>query len=135
MHRRLTLGWMLGFSMLLTRIEAESQGRGAGQEELDEVNEPVYDLSTGVSPPRATRTKKPEYTDRARRAGIQGSVVVRFVVTSNGLPKRIVVVERLDTDLDRAAVEALREWRFEPATKQGKPIAVHLSAEFTFRAL
>lgn len=110
-------------------------GRRESDQAEDGVDEQVYNLGQEITPPRATRTKRPEYTDRARRAAIRGTVLLGFIVTSKGLPKQIVVVDSLDTELDRAAVEALKEWRFSPATKDGKPVAVRLTVEFTFKVL
>lgn len=121
--RRSTLRWVSGFGASLQfRADAEK-------------DEPIYDLNKEITPPRATRTKRPGYTDKARRAAIQGTVSLRFVVTSEGLPTQIVVVEGLDSELDRLAAEALREWRFSPALKSGQPVAVNLTVEFIFRVL
>lgn len=114
---------------------AMQQNNQAPNTSSDYVGEPVYDLTEEMVPPSATRTKKPAYTERARRAAIQGTVRLRCVVTSEGLPKQITVLKSLDEELDRAAVEALREWRFSPARKAGKAIAVRSVVEFEFGVL
>ena len=68
----------------------------------------------------------PRYPAQALRAGVEGSVNVRIELDANGVPTDVQVVERSgerSRDLDRAVVEAARKWRFEPAIKDGKPIA------------
>ena len=57
---------------------------------------------------------------------MEGSVNVRIELDANGVPTDVQVVERSgerSRDLDRAVVEAARKWRFEPAMKDGKPVA------------
>lgn len=100
-----------------------------------EVDEPVFEITSDVTPPRVLRQKAPEYTDRARRGAVRGIVQLRFVVSSKGLPVRIVVAKGLEQDLDQAAVNALKEWRFSPALREKKPIAVEMSLEFVFGVL
>ena len=66
---------------------------------------------------------------------MEGSVSVRIEVDANGVPGDVRVVERSgerSRDLDRAVINAVRDWRFEPAMKDGKPVAgaVVLPVEF-----
>lgn len=68
----------------------------------------------------------PRYPAQALRSGVEGSVNVRIELDANGVPTDVQVVERSgerSRDLDRAVVEAARKWRFEPAMKDGKPVA------------
>ena len=68
----------------------------------------------------------PRYPAQALRAGVEGSVNVRIELDANGVPTDVQVVERSgerSRDLDRAVVEEARKWRFEPAMKDGKPVA------------
>jgi TonB family protein len=58
-----------------------------------------------------------------------------LVVSSKGLPKDPHVVKGLDKDLDESAVEAVREWRFAPAQKDGKAIAVRVSLQIEFHSM
>ena len=96
----------------------------------------VYDLDhvrPDVTAPKAVYTPNPEYTDRARRQKIRGSVVLSIVVTDKGLVRDAKVVTGLDNDLDRQALKAVGAWRFEPATKDGKPVAVRVNVEADFK--
>ena len=94
-------------------------------------DETVYDLGPGVTPPRITKQVNPHYsTNRGVRA--EGSVIIALVVSSKGIPRDPHVVKGLDKDLDASAVDAVKEWRFAPAQKDGKPIAVRVSVQIQF---
>ncbi len=94
-------------------------------------DEMVYDLGPGITPPRVVKQVNPRYaTNRGVRA--VGSVIIGLVVTSKGLPKNPHVIRGLDKELDQSAVEAVGEWRFAPAVKNGTPIAVRVSVELHF---
>ena len=87
----------------------------------------------GVTAPKAIYHPDPEYTDRARRKKISGSVVLSIVVTPEGTVRDAKVTTSLDKDLDQQALNAVNTWKFEPATKDGKPVPVRISVEMTFR--
>ena len=73
--------------------------------------------------PKPIATPQPAYADRAREAGIQGKVRVELTVDDSGAVVSARVLESLGYGLDEAAVEAAKSWRFEPATRCGKPTA------------
>ena len=56
-----------------------------------------------------------------------------MIVTAEGKVRNLQVTRSLDKDLDKQALAAVNTWRFEPATKDGKPVAVHLNTAVTFR--
>jgi periplasmic protein TonB len=96
--------------------------------------ETVYDLGPDVTPPRVVKQVNPRYrTDHGVRA--VGSVIIGLVVSSKGMPKDPHVVKGLDQELDASAVEAVKEWRFAPAQKNGKPIAVRVSVQIQFHEM
>ena len=97
-------------------------------------DEQVYDLGPGVSPPRITKQVNPHYAnDRGVRA--VGSVIIALVVSSKGLPKDPHIVKSLDKDLDQSAIDAVKEWRFAPAQKDGKAVAVRISLQIQFHSM
>jgi TonB family protein len=97
-------------------------------------DETVYDLGPGVTPPRVVKQVNPHYaTDHGVRA--VGSVIIGLVVSSRGLPKDPHVVKGMDRDLDQSAVEAVKEWRFAPAQKNGKAVAVRVSVQIEFHSM
>lgn len=69
-----------------------------------------------------------KYTDAARDAGVEGTVVLDVVVSEDGSTRDIAVVQGLGHGLDEAAVEALRRCRFQPGTKNGQAVAVRVRA-------
>lgn len=87
----------------------------------------------GVTPPKVIFSPDPEYSERARKAKYQGTVVLWLVVDSTGAPRDIQIQVPLGDGLDEKAVEAVRTWQFVPAEKDGKNVAVMLNVEVSFR--
>jgi TonB family protein len=120
----MVIAFLLGGSALLA------------QDPSQERQDIVYDLDhvrPDVTAPRAVYTPNPEYTDRARRQKIRGSVVLSIVITDKGVVRGAKVVTGLDKDLDKQALKAVGAWRFESATKDGKPVAVRVKVEADFK--
>ena len=93
----------------------------------------VFRVSGGVSAPRVSYSPEPEYSDEARRAQYQGTCVLSLIVGPDGFPQDIRVARALGMGLDEKAIEAVKQWRFEPALKNGKPVAVAINLEVEFR--
>lgn len=74
-----------------------------------------------------------EYPAIARQAGMEGMVVVQFVVTKEGRPADPVIARSAGDVLDRAAVEAVMKLTFEPGRQRGKPVPVRFSIPVRFR--
>lgn len=92
----------------------------------------VYKVGGGISAPTAISTPDPEYTEEARRAKTQGTCILWLVVDSTGKPRDVKVVRGLGYGLDAKALEAVRQWRFQPSLKDGKPVDVQISIEVGF---
>jgi TonB family protein len=86
-----------------------------------------------IRPPRAVYMPDPEYSEEARRAHYQGSVVLNLTVAPDGTVKEVCLDQVLGMGLDEKAVAAVRSWKFEPATENSVPVAVRTSAETEFR--
>jgi protein TonB len=86
-----------------------------------------------VTAPRAIYTPDPDYSDQARKAKCQGAVLLWLVVGADGHPRDIRVQRSPGMGLDEKAVEAVRQWRFQPATLNGRPVAVQINVEMSFR--
>lgn len=88
----------------------------------------------GVGLPSCVYCPPPLYTDKARAAKVQGNVALLVVINEDGRAIKIVVTKTNDDGLAKKAVEAVRGWKFKPATdKVGKAIAVIVPIEVTFR--
>jgi TonB family protein len=94
----------------------------------------VYRPGNGVTPPQVVRRVDTKYTDAARRAKVQGTVVVECVVNTDGTVGSVRVVRSLDTvyGLDEEALKAAKQWRFTPGTRMSVPVPVLISLEMTF---
>jgi TonB family protein len=92
----------------------------------------VFRVGGGVSAPKEIYAPEPEYSEEARKVKHMGTVVLQLVVGSDGNPRDIRVVRTLGLGLDEKAIEAVRRWRFEPAKKDGKPVAALVSVEVDF---
>jgi TonB family protein len=86
----------------------------------------------GVSVPEVIYSVDPEFSDEARKARYQGTVLVSLIVGADGLPKNPKVARALGMGLDEKAIEAVRQYRFKPAMKDGKPVPVQMSIEIDF---
>lgn len=81
--------------------------------------------------PQVSARVAPVYPEAARRAGIQGTVTVQALVGTDGVVRDARVVDGIPA-LDAAALQAVRQWRFEPARAGGKPVAVWVSVPVRF---
>ncbi|MDG5767977.1 energy transducer TonB [Balneolales bacterium ANBcel1] len=73
------------------------------------------------------------YPELARMAGIEGRVIVQFVIDENGNVQDPVVVRGVGGGLDEAALEAVKKIRFTPGKQRGRPVKVRYSLPITFR--
>jgi TonB family protein len=93
----------------------------------------AFKVGGGVSAPKAIFAPDPEYSEEARKAKYQGTCVLWLVVGPDGRARDIRVARTLGLGLDEKAMEAVKTWKFEPAMKDGKPVAVQINVEVTFR--
>lgn len=95
----------------------------------------AYRIGGGVSPPSVIFKVEPEYSEEARKAKFQGTVVLFVVVDEKGNPRDLRVIRPLGLGLDQKAIEAVEKWKFRPGTKDGKPVPVQATIEVNFRLL
>lgn len=85
--------------------------------------------------PALLHQEEPEYTQKARRAKVQGTVVLHFEVDATGHAVNVQLVRGLGFGLDEKAIKALRKSKFRPGYIDGKPVSCTLAEDFTFRLL
>jgi periplasmic protein TonB len=95
----------------------------------------AYRIGGGVSAPSILFKVEPEYSEEARKAKFQGTVLLFVVVDEKGNPRDIKVLRPLGLGLDQKAVEAVEKWKFNPGKKHGKPVPVQAQIEVNFRLL
>ena len=94
----------------------------------------LYSVGGGVSTPVLVYHVEAEFSDEARRAKYQGVCIVSIIVDKQGIPQNPRVVRPLGMGLDEKALEAIKQYRFKPAMKDGKtPVAVQMNVEIDFR--
>jgi len=102
-------------------------------QESSKATGPPYRVGGEISRPEILSSTHPVYTELARRARVTGTVIVEAVIDEQGNVTDIRVLKGLPMGLDRAAVEAIKEWRFKPATLQGKPVSVYYVLTVNFQ--
>jgi protein TonB len=102
------------------------EGRGGG------IGGGVFRIGGGVSAPKATYAPDPEYSEEARKAKYQGTVVLSLIVGADGVPRDIKVARSVGLGLDEKAIETVKTWKFDPGTKDGKPVATYATIEVAF---
>jgi TonB family protein len=111
-------------------VAAEQQNAAPAPEKEQK---PAERVGPGVTPPRAIPPiPEPGYTDEARQARIQGTVVLDVIIRADGTGKVNKVVSGLGYGLDEKAVEAFEKWKFVPGAKDGKPVDVQSEVVVNF---
>ena len=95
-------------------------------------SKPYKSTDEGVKAPAIIKEVKPKYTPGAMERKVQGTVEVDAIVKADGTVGDVTVTRSLDPELDEQAVNATREWRFRPGTKDGKAVDVQVQIELTF---
>jgi TonB family protein len=116
----------------LTKKEIES-GERPGEPLPELPNSAVKKVGEGISAPRGKHTPDPEYSQAARIASVQGTLVLWLIVDPTGAVQGPRIMQPLGAGLDEKAVEAVKKWEFRPATQDGEPVAVRINVEVNFR--
>lgn len=97
--------------------------------------DPVYrsGIGLGFTPPKLKSKSEPDYSEQARSSRIQGTTVIKLILDKSGVPHNLQVTRAIGFGLDDRAIEAAREWRFEPAMLKGTPVPVEIWVEVEFR--
>jgi TonB family protein len=113
----------------------EGDGSGIGRGTGGGTGGGPYRPGTGITPPGLLREVKPEYSEEARRRGVEGDVVVEIVVRADGGVGSVRLLQGLGSGLDQRAMDAVRQWRFSPAKRYGVPVdvVVEVAVEFKLR--
>jgi protein TonB len=113
----------------------KGDGSGIGEGSGGGMGGGPYRPGSGVMPPRLLREVKADYTEEARRANIEGEVVLEIVVRRDGSVSDIKMLNGLARGLNERAIAAVRQWRFAPATRLGQAVdvIVEVAVEFKLR--
>ena len=108
------------------------KGPGFGPGEGGGTGGGIFHVGGGVSPPRVIYQVDPEFSEEARKAKYQGTCTLMLVVDASGHPTNIRVASSLGMGLDEKAIEAVKNWRFEPSMKDGHAVRVEIAVEVEF---
>jgi TonB family protein len=111
------------------------RGPGVGPGEGGGFGGGVYRVGNGVTAPTLIYKVEPEYSEEARKAKYQGTVILYVEINERGLPQNPRVIRAVGLGLDEKAIEAVMKWRFRPGMKDGKPVTVAAQVEVNFRLL
>ena len=121
----------MALTLLLPLLFALNQSPAANP---PEVSPGVYQIGDGVTSPVLKKQVRPKYTQDAKNAKIEGVVLMSVIVGKDGRVMNVHVLKSLDSvhGLDNQAFRAVKEWKFAPGKKDGKPVAVQVTIEMTF---
>jgi protein TonB len=95
----------------------------------------TFKVGGGVTAPLLISKVEPEYSEEARKAKYQGTVLLYIEVNPSGQAVNVRVVRSLGLGLDEKAMDAVKKWKFKPGYKDGRPVTVQATIEVNFRLL
>jgi protein TonB len=113
----------------------EGSGSGIGDGSDGGTGGGPFRPGSGIAPPRLLREVKADYTDEGRRRNVTGDVELEIVVRRDGSVGDVHVLKGLGSGLDQRAIDAVRQWRFDPARRKGVAVdvIVEVAVEFSLR--
>jgi TonB family protein len=111
------------------------EGPGAGPGRDGGIASGQKGLQGSLTEPVLLWKVDPEYSEEARKAKLQGVVMVRAVIDARGQVRDIAVTQGLGLGLDDRAIAAVQKWKFRAAMRNGRPVATSALIQLTFRLL
>jgi TonB family protein len=112
---------------------ARQEGKSKDKDKEDKPT--VYTPGGDVKAPKVVHYVEPQFSTSSKEAFVEGVVKLKTTVTPDGLPSDIEVTKGLNTGEDQSAVEAVKQWRFQPGTKGGEAVHVRVSIEIAFNLM
>jgi protein TonB len=95
-------------------------------------DEPII-VTGDMVPPKLVNRVHPQYPELARKARLEGRVFLQAVITTDGSVREVTVLRSSNPLFNDVAVEAVRQWRYEPALQGGRPVTVYFTVIVDFR--
>ena len=86
----------------------------------------------GITKPSVIYAPNPPFSDQARKAKVQGTILLTVTVTASGDVADVKVVKGLGSGLDESAIATVRTWKFKPGTEDGTPVKSETNVEVSF---
>jgi len=125
-------------SMLELSFSSNLSGMGSGDFAMpsfdvgQDLENMIFDLKDLDEIPRYTVRTKPQYPLDLRQAGIDGEVVVQFLVDAKGNVRNVKIIRSTNPGFDENVLRAVRTWRFEPGKKNGKKVTTRVQVPIPF---
>ncbi len=119
--------------LALSNIRADSTQNDSKSKA--DTEDDVYEPGGDVKPPKLIHYVEPNFSSSSNEAFVEGVVKISAVITKDGDPTKLKVTSGLNTEEDKTAIEAVKQWRFAPGTKKGGPVNVRVTVEVMFHLL
>ena len=119
----------VAFALILAAVGTVGLRRSIAQD----TPERVYKVGNGVTSPKVLYKVDPQYSEEARKAKVEGTVLLNLVIQPDGMAHDISVVTGPGYGLDLMAMQAVAQWRFQPGTLDSQPVAVRARIEVNFK--
>jgi TonB family protein len=93
---------------------------------------PVYDISKLTVKPKPTAQPQPKYPETLKASGVAGNVVLDFVIDSKGNVRNLRALKSTQAEFEAPAIEAVNQWKYSPASKEGSPVHTHVQMTMRF---
>jgi TonB family protein len=114
---------------------ANDQAKNEKDSKAEGGSEIVYEPGGDVKAPKLVHYVEPAFSPSSKEAFVEGTVKISTVVTREGVATSPHVTSGLNAEEDRTALEAVKQWKFQPGTRAGQPVNVRVNVEVTFHLL
>jgi len=111
---------------------SKGPGVGPGENVGFSGNDAPFHIGGAVSPPVLLTQVLPEYSEEARKARFQGTVILDTIVHKDGTVQVVRIARSIGFGLDQKAIEAVLKWKFQPGRMNGSPVPVALNVQVNF---
>ena len=127
--------WLAALSSVMGPLGLGMEGSGDAYRvyALPALPPGYHRMGPGIDPPKLLTRVDPIYPADARAVGVQGMVIVKALITDEGVVESAEVLRGLPLGMDQAALDAVRQWTFVPAMKDGVPVPVAFNVTINFR--
>ncbi|MBM3737389.1 MAG: TonB family protein [Acidobacteria bacterium] len=125
---RLEINAVLRLGEIQERLTVVAPGRAAASNAPRRVR-----VGGLVQPPRLLQQERPQYPDAAKRAGVEGTAMLRAVISVDGSVINVTPLSGSDSALAEAAASAVKQWKYQPALLNGQPVETVTVVEIVFK--
>ncbi len=103
------------------------------EKKTEELEMGAVKVGEKIEQPKLLKKVNPVYPEEARKAGVEGVVILRARINEEGLVERIIVMKSESDLLNQAAIDAVKQWKYEPLYLEGKPVPVVFDVTVKFK--